>query len=189
VCPMGAGSSRHFVSARTRSGAARLSVGLSALALVLAVAGCGDDDEEPAATATTPSTQAETDSEAETAPAEPPATVSVPEEEAAPPPEEQPGGVGDEEPARSQASFTGRGGRITPRAVRVAPFIAVRIELRSADGGTYGLSCRGRSLRVDADIATTSTRIAGRRPGDRVRCAALGPHNPVVISASAEPGP
>ena len=155
---------------------------------MLALAGCGDDDEEePAGTASAPSTQAETETEAEAPPDAPP--QPSPEAEAEPSPEEQPGGAGDEEPAQSQASFTGRGGRVTPRVVRVAPFIAIRIELRSADGGVYGLNCRGRPLRVDTDIATASTRIAGRRPGEKVRCASLGPHNPVVVSASAEPGP
>ena len=158
---------------------------------MLAAAGCGDDDEEPADTSTAPSTQADTATE--TAPAEPAETVPVPEDEdedeAEPSPEDQPGGAGDEEPAQSQAAFTGRAGRVTPAVVRVAPFIAIRVQLRSADGGFYGLSCRGRALRVDADIESASTRIAGRRPGERVRCSALGPHNAVAVSASAEPGP
>jgi hypothetical protein len=160
---------------------------------MLVVPGCGDDDEEAASTSTAPSTPADTGTTEETAPGEPPTTVTAPPEEGhggdPVPPEQQPGGAGDEEPAQSQAAFTGRGGRLTPATVRVAPFIAIRVELRSADGGPYGISCRGRALRVDADIATASIRIAGRRPGERVRCSSLGPHNPVTISASAEPGP
>ena len=122
--------------------------------------GCGDDDEEPADTATAPPRSGhatETGRAAETRP--------CPRSEAEPSPEDQPGGAGDEEPAQSQAAFTGRGGRVTPAVVRVAPFIAIRLQLRSADGAAYGLSCRGRTLRVDADIETASTRIAGRRAG------------------------
>ena len=158
---------------------------------MLVAAGCGDDDEDSADTATAPSTAADTATE--TAPDEPAETETeaetVPEDEAEPSPEDQPGGAGDEEPAQSQAAFTGRGGRVTPAVVRVAPFIAIRLQLRSADGAAYGLSCRGRALRVDAEIETASTRIAGRRPGETVRCTALGSHNSVAVSASAEPGP
>jgi hypothetical protein len=165
---------------------ARLSVLLAALFLLVA-AGCGDDDEEAAGTTTTaepPATETAPATVPETAPAE---TVTVPEEE--PPPEEQPGGAGDEEPAQSLAAFTGAKGHLSPTRVRVAPFIAIRVQLRSADGLGYGLRCGGREIRVDSDIASASTRIAGRRPGEKVRCAALGEHNGVTISASAEPGP
>lgn len=159
---------------------------LVAASAFLVMGGCGDDDEEAADTATTPPVQTEpaTTTEEQT----PTATVTTPQEPE-PPPEEQPGGAGDEEPAQSQAAFTGRGGRITPAQVRVPPFIAIRIELRSADGGQYGLSCGGRELRVDADIETASTRVAGRRPGEKLRCTALGGHNGVTVVASAEPGP
>ena len=54
-------------------------------------------------------------------------------------PEDQPGGAGDEEPARSLALLTGEGGRITPPTVRVPAFISIRVELRSGDGREYGL--------------------------------------------------
>ena len=160
----------------------------AACAVVLA-AGCGDDEEDTADTGSTPATQTEPTTTTE--PERPAETTTTPEEEVepGPSPEEQPGGAGDEEPAQSQAAFTGRAGRITPRLVRVPPFISIRIELRSADGGRYGLSCGGRDLRVDAEIASASTRVAGRRPGDRLRCAPLGAHNGVAVSASAEPGP
>jgi hypothetical protein len=169
----------------------RISVGFAALSLALGAAGCGDDDEEPAGTtAEPPATETAPVTETETVPTEtlPTDTVTVPQE-VEPPPEEQPGGAGDEEPAQSQAAFTGRGGLIRPRVIRVPPFIAIRIELRSTDGGEYGLSCAGRTLRVDADVETASTRLAGRRPGEAVRCTPLGEHNGVAVSASAEPGP
>ena len=113
------------------------------------------------------------------------------ETETAPPgssPEDQPGGAGDEEPARSQAAFTGRGGRITPRLVRVPPFISIRVELRSADGAAYALAARGRTIRVDREISSASSTFAGLRPGRRLVLRAGGGRT-VAVEASAEPGP
>ncbi len=170
---------------RTRPAAA------AALAALAFAGGCGDDDEdEPAReaedrTSRTTATDiapapgdtesAETDSEqAAPAPAEPA-------------PEEQQGGAGDEEPARSLASVTGRGGRVSPRLVLVPPYISIRVELRSADGREYALSGGGRSLRVDRDIAAASTTFDGLRPGRRL--VLRGPQGRVAVEASAEPGP
>ena len=156
---------------------------------MLGAAGCGGDDEEESPESSTstapPATQTTPDAPTETSPPD----RTTPPEEAEPPPEEQPGGAGDEEPAQSLALFTGVRGEVRPRTVRVPPFIAIRVQLRSADRGEYGLVCAGRAVRVDADIATASTRIAGRRPGQQVRCAPLGEHNGVSVVASAEPGP
>ena len=55
---------------------------------------------------------------------------------------------GDEVAASSQALFTGRGGKLSPRWSSVPPFIAIRVELRSADGGAYELRGGGKTLRV-----------------------------------------
>ena len=169
---------------------ARLSTAAAGLLIVLA-AGCGGDDEG-AATSTSTSTSSEPPP-TQTAPATPtqtsPPSTSTAPDEPEPPPEEQPGGAGDEEPARSVALFTGVRGQVRPRAVRVPPFIAIRIELRSADGGAYGLACGSRLVQVDGEITSASTRMAGRRPGQQVRCGPLGDHNGVTVTASAEPGP
>ena len=101
--------------------------------------GCGGDDEElrvrrhnarrdgghrdPAAPTETeqeaPEAETETESPAES-------------------PEDEPGGAGDEEPARTLALFTAENGRITPRVVRVPAFISIQVELRSKDGREYG---------------------------------------------------
>jgi hypothetical protein len=176
-----------------------------ALALLLALAGCGGEDEEPAATTeaqspptaepapTETQTEAEAeggDTEQETDPAEP----SEPSEPAEPPeppesPEDQPGGAGDEEPARSLALLTGEDGRITPRVVRVPAFISIRVELRSEDGREYGLALDGETIRVSGGLASVSTTIDGLRPGQSVIGRPTGPGNPVRIEATAEPGP
>jgi hypothetical protein len=102
-------------------------------------------------------------------------------------PEDQPGGAGDEVPARSQALITGSGGRLSPRVVRVPPFISIRVELRSADGGDYALSARGRKLDAGGQLSAVSTTFAGLRPGKRL--VLDGPQGRVVVEASAEPGP
>jgi hypothetical protein len=156
-------------------------------ALVLALAGCGGDDEdEPATTpaATTPTAPA---NETPTVPEEP---ATATETEPATSPEDQQGGAGDEVPAESQALLTGRGGRITPRVVRVPAFISVRVELRSADGGPYVLRFGGTTLAVRDEIRSMSHRFDGLRPGAAlVGRSATGAGNPVRIEATAEPGP
>jgi hypothetical protein len=174
------------------------------LALVLALLGCGGDDDESAATTeaappptaepapteteTSPETEAETEeTEAEPDPAEP----SEPTEPAEPPesPEDQPGGAGDEEPARALALLTGENGRITPRRVRVPAYISIRVELRSQDGQEYGLRFDGETIRVSGGLSSVSTTIDGLRPGEAVVGTPTGPGNRVRIEATAEPGP
>ena len=93
-------------------------------------------------------------------------------------------------PAESQALLTGRGGRITPRVVRVPAFISVRVELRSADGGPYVLRFGGTTLAVRDELRSVSHRFDGLRPGAAlVGKSATGAGNPVRIEATAEPGP
>ncbi len=172
------------------------------LALLLALAGCGGDDEESAATteaAPPPTaepapteTETETETEAEEPEPEPePAEPSEPTEPAEPPasPEDQPGGAGDEEPARALALLTGENGRITPRRVRVPAYISIRVELRSQDGQEYGLRFEGANLSVSGGLSSVSTTIDGLRPGEAVVGTPTGPGNRVRIEATAEPGP
>ena len=156
-----------------------------AAALLLAPAGCGGDDEESATEAQPPPTAepaptATEETEAATEEAEPETEAS---------PEDQPGGAGDEEPARALALLTGENGRITPRRVRVPAYIGIRVELRSKDGREYGLTFDGETIRVSGGLASVSTTIDGLRPGEAVIGRPTGPGNRVRIEATAEPGP
>jgi hypothetical protein len=170
-----------------------------AAALVLALAGCGGDDEQSAATTEAqrpptaePAPTATKETEAATAETE--AEEPDPEPEPAEPeppvsPEDQPGGAGDEEPARSLALFTGEGGRITPRTIRVPAFISIRVEVRSEDGREYGLRFGSDTIRVSGGLSSASTTIDGLRPTEAIAGTPTGPGNPVRIEATAEPGP
>ena len=160
---------------------------------LLALSGCGEDDEEAARTTSTapPATVP-----VETVPTE--ATETVPietetetetESEPVGTPEEQEGGQGDEEPARTLALFTARGGRITPRAIRVPAFISIQVELRSADGKIYGLRFGGTTITAGGELNSVSTTIDGLRPGEAVFGRPTGAGNRVRVEATAEPGP
>jgi hypothetical protein len=164
------------------------------IAGLVAIPGCGGDDEG-ASTAPAGTTQAET-ATTESAPTEtaqnPSETAEAPSETAPQPtttPEDMPGGAGDEEPARTLALFTARGGRITPRVVRVPPFIQVQVELRSADGQTYGLRFGDTTITAGGELNSVSTRIDGLRRGEAITGTPTGAGNPVRIEATAEPGP
>jgi hypothetical protein len=158
---------------------------------LLALSGCGEDDEEAARTTSTapPATvpvETVPTGATETMPAE---IETESESEPAEPPEEEEGGQGDEEPARTLALFTARGGRITPRAIRVPAFISVQVELRSADGKTYGLRFDGTTITAGGELNSVSTTIDGLRPGEAVLGRPTGAGNRVRIEATAEPGP
>jgi hypothetical protein len=162
--------------------------------LALALAACGGDDEGGSTTAATPTdTVTEALTETETVETVETETVESTPTETTPPstsPEDQPGGAGDEEPARTLAMLTGENGKITPRVVRVPSFIAVRVELRSADGQAYGLDFAGKRLQTNNQISSVSTQFAGLRPQEKLIGVPLGGNgNGVVIVASAEPGP
>jgi len=161
------------------------------VALALSVSACGDDDDEPSTTSavTTSETEATesvpTETETETE-AEPPPVETTPPAES---PEDEPGGAGDEEPARTLALFTARGGRITPRVVRVPAFISIQVELRSADGATYVLSFGDTTLTAGGELNSVSTTIDGLRPGEAIVGRPRDAGNRVRIEATAEPGP
>jgi hypothetical protein len=171
----------------------RRAAGALLLALALAAAGCGDDESDSAdrPTTTAPETDtatAETDTAAETDTGAETATDESGGEE--PSREEQvEGGPGDEEPIRSEAVFTARDGRIAPRVVRVPPFIAVRVVLRSGDGIRYGLRIRGRTLSVGPGQRSDAVTLGGLQPNQSYVGAPIGAQTVVKVEASAEPGP
>ena len=162
------------------------------VAAALAAAGCGGDDEPagtatdtaPAETETTSTLTTPAETHTETTPAE-----TAPETGPATSPEDMPGGAGDEEPARTLALFTARGGLIRPRLVRVPAFISIQIELRSADGRNYALRFGDTTIRAGGELNSTSTTIDGLRPGESIVGVPAGAGNRVRISATAEPGP
>jgi hypothetical protein len=94
---------------------------------------------------------------------------------------------GDETPISTQALFTGRGGKITPRKVEVPPFIAVTVVLRSADGKTYSIEANGHGM-------ATNGRARLKLPGLRAEKRYVIKNNSgtpatLIIEANAEPGP
>ena len=148
--------------------------------------GCGGDDEDNSAAETVPTT---------TAPAPvttPPPEVPTDEGEKDPdeeprtvPPEEQ---QGDEEPIRSEAVFTGTGGRLTPREVRVPAFIAIRVILRSTDDQAYTLKIGDDELAIgDGGKRVDEAELDGLLPDESYR--GTSPQGNVRVVASAEPGP
>lgn len=177
--------------------------GTLALVVLLAVvmlAACGGDDEDGGETAaTTPAATAPAETTA-TAPAPtPPRTDAdrtdsggeaedggavAPREDS---PEDRPGGAGDEVPASSQAQITGENGRLSPRVVRVPPFIAVRVVLVSEDGIEYELSGGGKRIKAGGEIRSASALYEGLRTGERL--VLNGPQGKVTVEANAEPGP
>ena len=104
-------------------------------------------------------------------------------------PEQQQGGTGDEQPIATQAEFTGKGGDITPKTVRVPPFIAVKLVLHSADGGSYAIEVAHHELKVDGSDPTASIELSGLRPGKRYAVDVSGAPERLAIVANAEPGP
>ncbi|HYI79579.1 MAG TPA: hypothetical protein VEW67_01805 [Thermoleophilaceae bacterium] len=167
-----------------------------ATVLALGLAACGGDDEDDggntgagttteqtdtATTETTPTVTETTETgggEAEGGGAKPPSTV---------PSEDQEGGAGDEVPASSQALVTGNGGKLSPGTVRVPPFIAIRVQLRSADGVEYELTGGGKTIKAGGEIESAGTTFDGLRTGEKL--VLTGPQGKVTVIANAEPGP
>jgi hypothetical protein len=149
--------------------------------------GCGGDEEKEGGIPTTP--PAQTAREPVTTP--PPETTPAKREPEKDPAAEMrtvaPGeDQGDEEPIRSEAVFTGRGGKLAPAVVRVPAYIAIRVILRSADARRYTLSIEGERLSIEGD-GTDEAELPGLLPNRSY--AGRGPQGSVRIEATAEPGP
>jgi hypothetical protein len=159
------------------------------MAALVVLSGCGGDSE-PTDTAAKPPSRSDTTTQGRSTTVAPAPRTDTAAPKSTPSPETtQPGGAGDEDPARSQALLTGRGGRIAPRVVRVVPYIAIRVELRSADGRSYQLRFGRRSIRAGGQVSSASVSFPGLRPGKTLVGRPVGAGNTVRIEANAEPGP
>jgi hypothetical protein len=96
-----------------------------------------------------------------------------------------PGGT---EPARTELTFTGSRSGVRPRKASVAPFVAVRISLVSADRSSHTLSIAGHTLKVGGTRKSEFVELPGLRTGKSYTGKADG-RIPIRISASFEPGP
>ena len=157
--------------------------------LVPVLAGCGSDDEgSPPATPTSQPDIGTATRETESNPA---VTETQPNDGNGQPgsattsPEDQQGGAGDETPAETPALFTGKGGQITPRVVRVPAYISVLVLLHSGDGANYGLTFDGKTV----EAGGKGLRLAGLKPGAKVVGKSTTGGGEVRIEATAEPGP
>jgi hypothetical protein len=146
---------------------------------------CGGDDDDDESAATTPTV--ESPPPVTTPPPETPQTTEEPDPDEEPrtvPPEEE---QGDEEAIRSEAVFTGRNGRLTPREIRVPAFIAIRVILRSADDGAYSLRMEGTRLEIGQGKDVDELELDGLLPDKAY--SGKSPQGNVRVVASAEPGP
>ena len=94
---------------------------------------------------------------------------------------------GDEEPARTLALFTGRGGRISPRVIRVPAFISVRVEPALRRRPRLRARVRRRAAGGARGPVSVSRAFDGLRP-ERRSSAADRRRQPVRVEATAEPG-
>lgn len=155
--------------------------GVCACALALAAAGCGGDEESGDSTvATAPVVTTDRVHTAETPEAGTDTATS---------PEDQPGGAGDEEPARSEVvlDFSEQG--LSPAEVRVPPFIPVVLVIRS-DGTEYDLSYTAPAAGGGANGTTEADfDIDGLRPGQTIEVEERNTDSTATIEASDEVGP
>jgi hypothetical protein len=82
-------------------------------------------------------------------------------------PETQPGGAGDEQAVRVPATFTVRGGKLTPATITVPPFLAVQVTVLAADGKAHTVLLRTpkpQTLQIAAG-QRAGVRLAGLRAG------------------------
>lgn len=162
------------------------------IAAALGLPGCGGDDEdETAARAPAPTAPAKTAPAPKEAPAD---TGEGSGGQPAPPEparEKEPGGQGDEEPSRSEARLALLNGELSPREVKVAPYIAIEL----AVGGQsrrqrieISVIGEGRAAGAEGRGAVTLM-LEGLRPGRRYKVTEVRSGATATIVASDETGP
>jgi hypothetical protein len=181
--------------------------------ICVALAGCGGDDEEQAKTTPTvtsetsktsdtpapPTERTDTDKKrqrtdkARTETVAPPPTTGntpnppIPTEKLPVPKRVQQ--RGDEQPAQSLALFMANGSRITPRVVRVPPFISVRVVLLATDGRAHALDFGAKRVASSPTLSSVAKLFPGLKPGKVLVGRVIGGHGTVRIEANADPGP
>jgi hypothetical protein len=162
------------------------------VAAACAVAGCGGGDKKPASTsapsapATTPTAPTKAASTpAPTTPSSPTSTTTTPTK---PPPSTSSTVPGGSEPARTELTFTASKAGVSPRRASVAPFVAVRVSLVSADHSSHKLVIDGHTLKVGGTLKSMFVELPGLRPGKSYTGTADG-HISIRILSSSEPGP
>ena len=169
-----------------------------AAAAAIALGGCGGDDEpEPVAT-TAPTDVARSttvppasDTTEQTTTEESTTEEEKPRRKRKKRGESGEGGAGDEEEARTEVRITGRGGKVKPTDIKVAPFIGVRVILRSRDDHTYFVTF-GNEGGFAPPRKSTQFVLDGLRTGDtrEGRYMVDGKvEGEVRITATSEPGP
>jgi hypothetical protein len=162
------------------------------LAGAVVLAGCGGDEEKTVAGTETSATATTATVPAPTAPTTPPPTTETTPPEESPPttstsPEDQPGGGGDEEPARTELEFRGMKSGVKPRQAGVAPYISVRVTLTSEDGSSHTLTIDGHTAKVGGTRTSAFFTLPGLRPGKSYKGTVDG--KPLRILSTSEPGP
>ncbi|MFL5826490.1 MAG: hypothetical protein ACJ76V_08200 [Thermoleophilaceae bacterium] len=169
-----------------------------ALMALLIMAGCGGGEKRSSATGTAPQAAAPTSAapttttptQTETAPSNTTTQPSSTGNGGTSSPETQPGGAGDEESARTEVTFVGNGGRITPTSVRVAPFIQIKVRLLSRDKAHYAIQVAGRTLEAGQGRGDSARTIPGLRQEKSYTVAVTaGSPSRLKITGSSEPGP
>jgi len=159
---------------------ARFNRHLLILVVCSVVAGCGGDEPSVAppetATATATATPAAT--------ATPTATATA---TASASPEEQPGGAGDEEPARVPLEFTLSDAGLKPATISVPAFLGLELIVHNRTSAPQRVVLEG-SGELDVPAGDTArARFEGRRSGTYEVDAGSAGHAEVIVGV--EPGP
>jgi hypothetical protein len=152
------------------------------LAVCSVVVGCGGDNPTvaPPETATATATATATPAATATPTASPTATAS-------PSPEDQPGGAGDEEPARVPLEFTLSDSGLKPATISVPAFLGLELIVHNRTSAPAHVELEGSgSLDVPAGD-TARARFEGRRKGTYRVDAGSGRQAQVIVGV--EPGP
>lgn len=163
---------------------------------LLLLAGCGGGEKRASGTNTTPAAAVPTNpaptttSRTDTSPSTTTQPSSTSNGGTSAPGETQPGGPGDEQPAVSEVNFVGNGGKITPTSVRVAPFIQIKVSLKSKDNAHYGIVVAGRQVNAGLGRGDGSVTIPGlRQQKSYIVTVTAGSPDKLKITGSSEPGP